>query len=73
MSLNDQGFNQSILNLKLMKKSVLKLGKSLEKKEQQLINGGYIFTCERFCSSSNSVREDQIRRYGADVFESCGC
>ena len=39
MSINDQGFNQFINYFK-MKKSILNLGKALNKAEQKSINGG---------------------------------
>ncbi|WP_417784618.1 hypothetical protein [Tenacibaculum sp.] len=56
-----------------MKKSILNLGKTLNKVEQQQINGGYIYTCEKFCSVSREEQQDQIDRYGCAAFSSCPC
>ncbi|GFD81089.1 hypothetical protein MHM83_12405 [Tenacibaculum sp. Mcav3-52] len=56
-----------------MKKSILTLGKTLNKIEQQQINGGYIYTCKKFCSVSREEQQDQIDRYGCSAFSSCPC
>ncbi len=56
-----------------MKKSILNIGKVLTKNEKKTINGGYIFTCRRFCSSSAAMQQMQIDRYGREAFENCPC
>ena len=56
-----------------MKKQILNLGKALNKAEQSEINGGYIYTCQQFCSASPSMQQMQIDRYGTEPFEGCPC
>jgi len=41
VSLNDQELNQSIINLFIMKKTILNLGKVLNTTEQNKITGGF--------------------------------
>ena len=47
MSLNVQGFNQIIIKSFIMKKSILNLGKTLNKTEQKEISGGSLAGCLR--------------------------
>jgi len=56
-----------------MKKSILNIGKVLTNDEKKTITGGYIFTCNRFCSSSPAMQQMQVDRYGAEAFEGCPC
>ncbi|RLJ97808.1 hypothetical protein [Tenacibaculum discolor] len=56
-----------------MKKSILNLGKALNKADQKQINGGRMFTCDEFCSASPQAQQLQIDLYGYDAFQMCPC
>ncbi|MEE3999086.1 hypothetical protein V1T75_01960 [Tenacibaculum sp. FZY0031] len=63
-----------------MKKQILNLGKTLNRKEQQEVKGGFPFSsCEQFCSFTWRGEEDrqlylehQLNTYGLD-WSHCVC
>ncbi|MDY0780303.1 hypothetical protein [Tenacibaculum sp. IB213877] len=60
-----------------MKKQILNLGKTLNRKEQQEVKGGRLFfDCDDFCRSSWRDRDyyiqDQLEKYGVD-WSHCVC
>ncbi len=56
-----------------MKKQILNLGKALNRAEQSEINGGYIYTCQQYCSASSAMQQTQRDCYGAWLFDDCPC
>ena len=65
MSLNDQGFNQFYTLFK-MKKSILNLGKALNKIEQKSINGG-----DGILPTTGDPRCENVTE--TQYIEHCGC
>lgn len=60
-----------------MKKQILKLGKRLNRKEQQEIKGGFPFVnCDQFCSAGGNdpdyYLQHQLEAYGLD-WSYCVC